>query len=85
MISNKSYRYKTADDIGPLLQIPPQAFPSVVLTDSEPGSNSSVLLAEGGPRSFSSSSLTSREAPFSAMVDPASASRVANKVAQCFI
>ena len=53
----------------------------MVLTDSEPGSNSSVLLAEG-PKSFSSSSMTSREAPFSTMVDPASASRVANKVAK---
>jgi len=61
-----------------------QAFPSVVLTDSDPGSNSSILLAEGGPRSFSSTSMTSREAPFST-IDPASASRVANKVAEALV
>lgn len=60
----------------------------MVLTDCEPGSNSSILLAEG-PKSSQTSftSSTSREAPrpFSTMADPASASRVANKVAEALV
>jgi len=63
-----------------------QAFPSVVLTDCEPGSNSSILLAEG-PKSSPTSFTSSREVPrsFSTMADPASASRVANKVAEALV
>ena len=54
----------------------------MVLTDCEPGSNSSILLAEG-PKS---SSTSSREVPRSfAMADPASTSRVANKVAEALV
>ena len=58
----------------------------MVLTDCEPGSNSSILLAEG-PKSSPTSFTSSREVPrsFSTMADPASASRVANKVAEALV
>ena len=58
----------------------------MVLTDCEPGSNSSILLAEG-PKASSTILTSSREAPrpFSTMADPASASRVANKVAEALV
>ena len=57
----------------------------MVLTDCEPGSNSSILLAEG-PKSSPTSFTSSREVPRSfAMADPASTSRVANKVAEALV
>lgn len=59
----------------------------MVLTDCEPGgSNSSILLAEGS-KSSPTAIASSREAPrsFSTMVDPASASRVASKVAEALV
>jgi len=64
-----------------------QAFPSVVLTDCERGSNSSILLTEGSKSSPTAHASSREAAPrsFSPMVDPASASRVASKVAEALV
>ena len=55
----------------------------MVLSDSETGGNSTILLADGY-KSSPTNITSSREAPRS-MVDPASASRVANKVAEALV